>query len=474
MEEKDMKVEPETENANNEIGDSVIENVSDDIELPPNSDKPAHHHHHHHHHRRSHHKHRRSSSSKKSGKKSEKIKSFFKNNKKKLINIVVAIALVISLIFIAIIMDNNGDNKILPTDNTSSEINEPLINAIQIELPLYTDNVNISGIGVVKYMESDISVGCDEIYLQLKNTYGRLDVRAPVPISYKIIGMPADCDVEKTLIYVADNERYENAYVYEPLDGETVVYADFLYANTTYYFKISLTLSNKTKTSVEGSFKTADTPRVLLVDGVYNMRDIGGWKTLDGKSINQGLLYRGTELDGAVESKYTITQNGIKTMLNTLGIRFDMDLRSSDVNVADTDILGKSVIHKYYSEKGATQYSNIFKGSVDTKNAVRDMFKDFANPSNYPMYIHCTYGTDRTGTICYLLEALLGMSEEDLMRDYQLSALHHGVVNEQVYTFINDFKALEGDTMQEKAEGYLLSIGVTQEEIESIKTIFLE
>ena len=35
--------------------------------------------------------------------------------------------------------------------------------------------------------------------------------------------------------------------------------------------------------------------------------------------------------------------------------------------------------------------------------------------ASYPIYMHCTYGMDRTGTMCYLLGALLGMSEEDIV-----------------------------------------------------------
>lgn len=31
------------------------------------------------------------------------------------------------------------------------------------------------------------------------------------------------------------------------------------------------------------------------------------------------------------------------------------------------------------------------------------------------MNIHCTYGLDRTGTMCYLLDELLGMPEEDII-----------------------------------------------------------
>ena len=81
---------------------------------------------------------------------------------------------------------------------------------------------------------------------------------------------------------------------------------------------------------------------------------------------------------------------------------------------------------------------------------------------------------DRTGTVCYLLEALLGVDEVSLMKDYQLSGLHHGGVSaDEMSEFVGRLKGLSGATMQEKVEGYLLSIGVTAEEIASIRHIFL-
>ena len=37
------------------------------------------------------------------------------------------------------------------------------------------------------------------------------------------------------------------------------------------------------------------------------------------------------------------------------------------------------------------------------------------------LLLHCSIGTDRTGVICFLINALLGVSEEDLYKDYLFS-----------------------------------------------------
>ena len=39
----------------------------------------------------------------------------------------------------------------------------------------------------------------------------------------------------------------------------------------------------------------------------------------------------------------------------------------------------------------------------------------FADPGNFPMYVHCAGGADRTGTVCFIVEALCGVCEADLL-----------------------------------------------------------
>ena len=228
---------------------------------------------------------------------------------------------------------------------------------------------------------------------------------------------------------------------------------------------MSITLSNDAVITTDGNFTTVDSPRILTIEGAKNVRDIGGWETASGKPIKYGLLYRGTELDGA--NAYQLTEEGRRDMLSVLGIKFDMDLRGA--SEIKGGALGENVFHKGY---GAGEYSMVFDPIFAER--VREAFVDLANKDNYPIYMHCIYGRDRTGTICYLLEALLGVSDEDLLKDYELSAFTDGFIRTDEFTeFIAGFEAFKGNTTQERVENYLLSVGVTEEEIANIREIFL-
>ena len=98
---------------------------------------------------------------------------------------------------------------------------------------------------------------------------------------------------------------------------------------------------------------------------------------------------------------------------------------------------------------------------------------------NYPIYMHCTGGADRTGTASFLLNALLGVSELECVQDYELTTFSiynarntkRGPYAKYYQDFREKLDTYTGDTLQEKVETYLLEIGLTQTEIDNIQAI---
>lgn len=416
-------------------------------------------HHHHHHHRRS------------KKRKRSKLRSFLRHNYKKVWFIATVLLTVGALVFAAVLLDRRSDDhsEEAPHNTGNSKETE---NSMIIEVPFFKNDVSLVSPAVNAYMKADVSIPANEIFASYRGDDNkRLDVHAPLQFSYSVKGLPDGYSVKKAQLWVAENDAFTNALLYELRSSEPWFSMNYLKTGKQYYYRLKLTISNGSTSQIEGSFKTAETPRILAVEGLNNVRDIGGWKTANGREIKQGLLYRGTEMDGAVQPQYTITQNGVNTMLTDLGIHSVLDLRSAENSETGLKPLGVGVRYHYYT---ASAYTEILTDSG--KKEMGRIFSDLADAGNYPAYVHCTYGLDRTGTVCYLLEALLGVSEEDLMRDYQLSSLHHGDISASLQgmnALIAQLKTNEGDTMQKKAENYLLSCGVTQEEIENIRSIFL-
>lgn len=243
-----------------------------------------------------------------------------------------------------------------------------------------------------------------------------------------------------------------------------------LLRNTKYYVRITATANGITR-QAESSFKTSDIgPRVMTVGGITNVRDLGGYETSFGKTTLQGLAFRGAQLD--IKGTSRLTAQGAELLGTDIALGLEIDLRTA----SETGGLTKSVVTsaKYLNSRIGS-YTAAF--SSDQKELFRQIFASYADVNNYPIYVHCVYGADRTGTVCYILNALLGVDEKTLIQDYEFTTfsdagLRSAATNAEMKAFLTSFNALSGSTPAEKAENYLLSIGVTNEEISTIRGIF--
>lgn len=257
------------------------------------------------------------------------------------------------------------------------------------------------------------------------------------------------------------------ARVFTLLPKYTSIAIDNLKTGTKYLYKV--TVNGET---YEGEFETDTSTRFISIDGIDNVRDIGGYKTMDGKTVRQGMVIRGSEMDGLVVSSYFVTEEEAAETQETFKFVYDFDLRGGNTySGVYQSRLGEGVGHYFY---GAPQYGEIFNRTYQP--ALREIFTDLADPNKYPMYLHCSYGADRTGTIVFLLQALLNMSEEDMLREYRLTGFttHSYRNSEKMDIVISGMAAYEGDTLQEKTVNFLkTTVGITDEQIRSIRDILL-
>ena len=439
------------------VNDEIVNNVEVNTEKTSSESHHHHgehhssHHHHHsgeHHHSGGHHHHHHSRGHHKSRRRRKTIKLNDKNRWWIIIGLLVVLIVVVT-VFETIQTINSGEGEYDNVGITESTLTVELINS---------DGVLVKD-AVRKYLLTDLlnSYNSNVLLSSFSNHEGRLDEQ--VPVSIKFSTKYGNAILYK--IELAGNDRFDDSRI-SYFEGASGKYSfEHLYSNTEYFYRVTAFTTNGVETSI-GRFKTADTPRILSIDGLSNVRDIGNWKTDSGKRIKQGLLIRGTELDGAVESGYHLTNKGLSELIDIYAIKTDIDLRAD--TPLSMDALGSQVEHRYYD---MVMYDGIFTESG--KEKIRAVFSDLANPDNYPIYLHCTYGCDRTGTVCYLLEALLGVSKGDLLREYGLSNMNISLIK----TVETGLGAYNGNSIKEQTEAYLLDCGVTEYQIESIRNIFL-
>ena len=193
----------------------------------------------------------------------------------------------------------------------------------------------------------------------------------------------------------------------------------------TYYYRVKDVLGNFIYDDL--SFKVDDSYslRLMNVDGISNMRDIGGWTGINGIKIPYGKIYRGGSLSN-------LSTSGKEIFLGKLGIKTEIDLRgAAGYDGAVQDVVDPrlnyqkcsipaytSIVPDYGVFNDAGDYLG-FNG--DAPAGIKKIFELLANKDNYPFYAHCSAGADRTGTIIFLINALLGVSYEDLTKDFELT-----------------------------------------------------
>ena len=205
----------------------------------------------------------------------------------------------------------------------------------------------------------------------------------------------------------------------------------------------------------------------------WNVRDLGGW-ACDGGTVKYGLLIRG--------GKLAVADRGV--LVGELGIQHDLDLRGREGGGADDEPemtaspLGSDV---WYTR--TQQYAWYALTPVSTwQTYLRCVFD--AVTHREPVYFHCTAGADRTGTLACVLEGLLGMSQSDIDKDYELTTFYSGSGSDAAARrrnesdwkgLINAINAVSGDTFRDKCVHFAVgTCGMSMADINAYRAAMID
>lgn len=170
--------------------------------------------------------------------------------------------------------------------------------------------------------------------------------------------------------------------------------------------------------------------RDVVLEGGYNLRDIGGYRTRDGKLVRRGRLFRSAALGSLTEADVAA--------IAALEIKLVVDLRTTRERVAkpnrgawpnwardydsSTADLHRAVADPALTTDGAhaamrATYDRLPEEQAD---AYAQLLRRIAD-DDLPLLFHCAVGKDRTGVAAALILDLLGVDRDMIMADYLLT-----------------------------------------------------
>jgi len=192
--------------------------------------------------------------------------------------------------------------------------------------------------------------------------------------------------------------------------------------------------------------------RLVPLQGSWNFRDLGGYRTSNGSQVKWGQIFRSDNLSNLTDRDLTI--------LKRIGIKLVCDFRTpTELNrwpdrLPDDDsidylqlpiIHGEREFDFYYEKIGKGEISWLTEEfMIDANIRIIDeyggtlgkVFHRLAEPDTRPLAFHCAGGRDRTGVCAALILLALGVPEETVTYDYCLSGVfiskHREKINERI------------------------------------------
>lgn len=186
--------------------------------------------------------------------------------------------------------------------------------------------------------------------------------------------------------------------------------------------------------------------RFLPVVNIVNARDLGGYKTTDGKTVRDGLLLRSASLADASEKDLAYLAGA--SVGTVVDFRMDFELRgkedkmipgshyvrlpinSSGMDMADEDAqelsrhksfdVRKFIMIAAFNKRAQRIAREMYPTMVTDKDCQKKFtrFLQLVAHADSAILFHCTQGKDRTGLASAYILSALGVDRETIIKDF--------------------------------------------------------
>jgi protein-tyrosine phosphatase len=181
-----------------------------------------------------------------------------------------------------------------------------------------------------------------------------------------------------------------------------------------------------------------DARRHVVLDGAINFRDLGGYRTGDGRTVRWGQVYRSDDLAGlSAADLATLRRLDVKVICN---LQTDIEhaaaaerppgsmwpevlyLPVGTGRLTPADIRARILGGTVEGDELAVLLTDEYRAFVtDFSPTFGAMLGRLADPHQLPTVVHCTQGKDRTGFAAAIVLLTLGVPRATVLEDYLLT-----------------------------------------------------
>ncbi|MBS0031136.1 tyrosine-protein phosphatase [Chitinophaga sp. 22321] len=200
--------------------------------------------------------------------------------------------------------------------------------------------------------------------------------------------------------------------------------------------------------------------RVVRMQGTVNFRDVGGYKTQEGRQVVWGKVFRSADVSRLTAQDLSLLeQKHIHTVIDFRGVK--EAAAAPDHLLPHTDYLlcpaGSD------SLPGAAQMAEIIKnggflekfyGNTQYLGArYKPLFQKLLTlPASESIMYHCTGGRDRTGMATALFLYALGVPQSTIEADFTASNVYLQPMNRQMFKGLQQSSGLDEETIRKALE----------------------
>jgi protein-tyrosine phosphatase len=177
--------------------------------------------------------------------------------------------------------------------------------------------------------------------------------------------------------------------------------------------------------TVTGAVVDTVSQRAVPLQGVINARDIGGYRTIDGRVVRTGLVYRTAALNKATDADLAVLTARRVHVIDDLRTSYERLLQPDRIPAGARenwdDILGGAPMAMLASATGLTNTYRAMITAPGANQGFANVLHDIIGTRDGTVLYHCSAGKDRTGWTSAVLLTILGVDRKTVDYDYLLS-----------------------------------------------------